>query len=143
MKIERREAAKGFIFFKNKLLLLRESEAYIRSRNRGKYDVPGGKVEPGEDPLEALKREAVEEAGLVVAVSNPFYTMQWSQTFDNTQYEIQGTFYICHANADQVKLSPAHDMALWMYPKEILPRPDLPLITSVEQALKRYVALFH
>lgn len=32
----------------------------------GKYNAPGGKLEPGESPLEAMRREVREETGLAV-----------------------------------------------------------------------------
>jgi len=41
------------------LLLLRRHPP-----NRGKYNAPGGKIEPGEDPYEACLREVREETGL-------------------------------------------------------------------------------
>lgn len=33
---------------------------------RGDYKLPGGRLEPGETPIEALKREVEEETGLLV-----------------------------------------------------------------------------
>ena len=44
------------------LLLLRRNPP-----NQGKYNAPGGKIEPGEDPHDACVREVYEETGLRVA----------------------------------------------------------------------------
>jgi ADP-ribose pyrophosphatase YjhB (NUDIX family) len=38
----------------------------LRPPNQGLYNVPGGKVEPDEDPYEACLREVREETGLVL-----------------------------------------------------------------------------
>ncbi len=47
-----------------RVLILRRSDT-ARHRPLG-WDLPGGKVDPGETPLIAVKREAQEEAGLII-----------------------------------------------------------------------------
>ena len=59
------QGAAAFVFDeRGRLLLVREN--YDRRR----YGPPGGRVEPGEDPLDAVVREAREEAGIEVAVEH-------------------------------------------------------------------------
>lgn len=54
--------------------VLIERETVLLSRRKagahlpGRWEFPGGKVEPGEDPREALRRELVEELGIDVSV---------------------------------------------------------------------------
>ena len=48
-------------------VLLACSRAYP-AELRGQFELPGGKVEPGEDPVLALERELVEELGVRVRV---------------------------------------------------------------------------
>lgn len=54
-----RDSARGIILAGGRV-------AMIHSRKYDHYKFPGGGIEPGEDPAEAMIRETREEAGLVV-----------------------------------------------------------------------------
>jgi 8-oxo-dGTP diphosphatase len=55
--------------------IIRGSRLLLKKANRGisvgKWNAPGGKIEPGEAPEECARREVLEETGL--RVSEPFY----------------------------------------------------------------------
>lgn len=55
------------IFRDGKCLITRRSE---RMTHALKWEFPGGKIEPGESPAEALRRELREELGLEIAVGD-------------------------------------------------------------------------
>lgn len=60
----------AFILHEGKLLILkRNSKSELFP---GYYELPGGKVEFGETPQEALKRELMEELGVKVEVLKPY-----------------------------------------------------------------------
>lgn len=52
-----------------RLLLTRRGEG---SHLAGFWELPGGKVEPGEDPVSALRRELKEELGIGSEIGAPF-----------------------------------------------------------------------
>ncbi|MDD5392293.1 MAG: Nudix family hydrolase [Thiothrix sp.] len=43
----------------------------------GKWEFPGGKLEAGEAPLQALRRELEEELGIVVSLANPLLKVRY------------------------------------------------------------------
>ncbi len=59
------QVAVGLIFHHGRLLILRRSEKQMLG---GLWEFPGGKLEPGETPAEAVEREVREETGLAVEV---------------------------------------------------------------------------
>ena len=65
-----RISVKSFIVSKEeKLFLLKRRDS--DSHTPGAWEIPGGRLEKGEDPFEGLKRETREESGLEVSVESP------------------------------------------------------------------------
>ncbi len=55
------EATLCHIIANNRILLQRKSQGRFGA---GKWNGPGGKMEPGESPLDSVRREVLEETGL-------------------------------------------------------------------------------
>jgi len=111
-------ATKAFIVFRRKVLILRESSQYKDGVNVGKYDVVGGRVEPGQRFDESLMREIKEETGLAVKVGRPFFVNEWRPVVKDETWQIVGTFFECSTEADSVILSEDHDSYEWINPKD-------------------------
>ena len=112
-------ATKAFIVHDRKILLLRESTQYQEGSNAGRYDVPGGRVQPGERFDEGLVREIFEETCLTVHIGKPFYVGEWRPIVKGEPWQIVGIFFECQAQTDSVVLSMDHSEFLWADPSKV------------------------
>ena len=115
-----RVAAKAVITNdEGKVLLLREASSYEEGTNIGRFDVPGGRLEPGESYNEGLLREVLEETGLSVEPLYPIYIGEWSPVIKGQLTHIFAIFTICKSSSDKVKLGSDHDKYIWVSPEEL------------------------
>ncbi|MGA0585904.1 8-oxo-dGTP diphosphatase MutT [Dyella sp. KRB-257] len=59
-----------------------DGQVLITERPAGKHlaglwEFPGGKLEPGETPLDGLRRELAEELGITVGRAEPWLVLPW------------------------------------------------------------------
>lgn len=111
-------ATKALIVHEGKVLILRESTKYADGSNAGRYDVVGGRVEPGQRFDDSLIREISEETGLKVKLGKPFCVNEWRPVVRGEQWQIIATFFECHSDSEKVTLSQDHDQYLWIDPKD-------------------------
>lgn len=93
----------SFIRNSARSIIIRDKRiAMIHGRKHNYYEVPGGGIETGETPEEAMARETLEEAGLIVIPSSVreygyVHRIQKSD-WDETECFIQDNFYyLCEA----------------------------------------------
>jgi 8-oxo-dGTP diphosphatase len=97
----------------------------------GLWEFPGGKVEIGEDPKEALKREILEELNLKVL---PLQTFDISETLaGDTPLRLQ--VIVCSIDGEFEGSSSDHDAFRWArisdLPQLEWPKPDLPALNAL------------
>lgn len=133
-------ALRAFIVHKDKVLILRESSEY-ESSNQGKYDLPGGKIKPGEPFGQALKREVKEEAGIDIRLGKPFSISEWKPMVNSVRYHIVATFIECFADSDDVRLGKDHDDFKWIEPEDYknfdILEPQIPAFEDYIELKKR------
>ncbi len=135
-QIQQRIAVRAAIIRDKKLLVIRESDVYEEGTNTGKYDLPGGRVSPGEKFDEALKREVAEEVGLDIDILRPFFVGEWKPIIKETPLQIVGIFFICATNTTGVTLGSDHDRFEWIGRDDIATTPlMLPLPEAIQALL--------
>ncbi|MFC1687340.1 NUDIX domain-containing protein [Patescibacteria group bacterium] len=111
-------ATKAFIVHNEKVLIVKESQAYTDGTNEGKFDVVGGRMRPGQNFEESLKREVLEETGLSVDIGNPFFVNEWYPVVRDEKWHVVGIFFECRATTDKVTLGIDHNEFRWIDPKD-------------------------
>ena len=109
-------ATKALITNKGKILVIRESNKYKDGSQAGKFDVIGGRLEPGEKFNESLMREVKEETGLSVNITKPFFVNEAYPKVREEQWQIVRIFFECSCESDTVQLSEDHDEYKWIDP---------------------------
>ena len=52
-------------------IVFEDGRVWLRQNERGEWELPGGKLDPGEQPAETVAREMHEELGVIVEVGQP------------------------------------------------------------------------
>lgn len=79
-----------------------------------KWEFPGGKIEPGETPQQALARELLEEMDYPVAVGDALITVH----YEYPDFSISMTTYLCTPLSDTFHLN-EHQAYRWCKKAEL------------------------
>ena len=102
-------AVKGLVFCDNRFLILQRSD---RARGEHYYwELPGGRMEFGEYPEEALRRELKEETGMYVKSICPLNVWTF---FREVNIQTVGINFLCTTDTKDVKLSNEHIDFRWI-----------------------------
>jgi 8-oxo-dGTP diphosphatase len=94
----------GFILRGEQMLFLkRNNEPRI-------WAPPGGRLNPGEDPVEGLRREIAEETRLQVEILSPISV--WYD--DYADFKLLAIFFLCRYVAGEIELSDESAGAEWL-----------------------------
>ncbi|OGI18240.1 MAG: hypothetical protein A3J06_02315 [Candidatus Moranbacteria bacterium RIFCSPLOWO2_02_FULL_48_19] len=121
---------KGIVERDGKILVLKRSA--LDDHLPGVWETPGGGVDKEESPQEALKREILEETGLVVTIGRPFNVFTFRK--DTGEFKV-GITFLCKYESGEVKLSEEHSEYRFIKPSEFA---ELPSIPSLYEEIARY-----
>jgi 8-oxo-dGTP diphosphatase len=111
-------ATKAMILREGKVLVLREAGSYADGTNVGRWDLPGGRLTPGERWDEALRREVREETGLDIVPKQPVALCEWRPSPRGESWQIVAAVVRCEAPEGEIMLSGDHDAFAWIDPKD-------------------------
>ncbi len=104
-----RVAVKAFIVKDNKLFILKRASDDVQKPNI--WEIPGGRLELGEDPFLGVIREIKEETGMYIDVLYPMSVRHFER--DDGQI-ITMLIFLCKAKSDFVKISEEHSQFEWI-----------------------------
>lgn len=99
---------------------------------KGGWEFPGGKIEAGETPPQALKREIQEELGAVIRVGDLLTTVE----YDYPTFHLSMQCFLCAVESGNLVLK-EHEDAKWLTLNEIDSVDWLPADLAVVDAYKQ------
>lgn len=78
------------------------------------WEFPGGKIEPGESPEQALRREIAEELAVTVEVGDKLCTVDW----DYPDFHLTMHCFLCTLDGEAPHLN-EHEAARWLAAGEL------------------------
>ena len=109
IEVNFRIAVKAFVVQKGKLFVIKRVENDVQSP--GIWELPGGRLELGEDPYIGLIREIKEETGLYIRPINPLSVRHFER---NDGQIITMLIFLCRVSGGDVGLSEEHSSFDWI-----------------------------
>lgn len=94
-------------------IIIKDESVFATQRGYGEWkgwwEFPGGKIEDGESPEEALVREIREELEAEIEVEQLFETVEW----DYPDFHLNMHCFLCSLKSDTLHLN-EHQAAAWL-----------------------------
>ena len=94
-------------------IIIKNHQVFATQRGYGEWkdwwEFPGGKIEPGECPQEALKREIKEELDAEISVGELLQTIEW----DYPTFHLTMHCFICSLESESLQLN-EHEDSSWL-----------------------------
>ena len=130
MKKRKIEVVAAVIFDEKKILVSQRDGGDMA----GRWEFPGGKIEAGETHEQALKREIMEELGIIISVDSFLLTIE----YDYPEFHLVMHCYQCAILFGAPRLL-THSAVKWISPQELDNIDWLPADIQVVDYLKKHL----
>ena len=123
----------GRLYVSMKAVIVHDRRALLLRKFSGRWDLPGGRLDPGETPTECLLREIDEETRLRPKVGRMLH--RWVRNRDNGP-DVFVVSHMCRLVDDHADptLSDEHEMFRWVQADDLS---ALQLSDGIERSLRR------
>ena len=94
-------------------IIVRDNKVFATQRGYGEWkdwwEFPGGKIEEGESPQDALKREISEELNADISVGDLLDTIEW----DYPNFHLTMHCFVCSLLSESLHLN-EHEASAWL-----------------------------